>query len=79
LRKRWKSKVKNYPQPYERFTEQGVLDRGKEFLIGKEYRDFLGGENAFEELLTLFDSVGKKFKEKIKSKIREVAQSKMSS
>lgn len=23
-----------HPQPYERFTEQGVLDRGKEFLIG---------------------------------------------
>ena len=67
-----------YPQPYERFTEQGVLDRGKEFLIGKEYWDFLGGENTFEELLALFDSVGKKFKEKIKDKIQEVARSKMS-
>lgn len=63
-----------HPQPYERFTEQGVLDRGKEFLIGKEYWDFLGGENTFEELLELFDSVGKKFKEKIKTKIQEVAR-----
>jgi len=67
-----------HPQPYERFTEQGVLDRGKEFLIGKEYWDFLGGENTFEELLTLFDDVGKKFKEKIRNKIQEVAKSKMS-
>lgn len=66
-----------HPQPYERFTEQGVLDRGKEFLIGKEYWDFLGGENTFEELLTLFDSVGKKFKEKIREKIQEVAREKM--
>lgn len=67
-----------HPQPYERFTEQGVLDRGKEFLVGKEYWDFLGSENTFEELLELFDNVGKKFKEKIKNKIQEVAQNKMS-
>lgn len=67
------------PQPYERFTEQGVLDRGKEFLVGKEYWDFLGGENTFKELLVLFDSVGKKFKEKIQNKIEEVAEAKMSS
>jgi hypothetical protein len=67
-----------HPQPYERFTEQGVMDRGKEFLIGKEYWDFLGGENTFEELLTLFDNVGKKFKEKIRQKIQRVAKEKMS-
>ncbi|MCI2425566.1 TdeIII family type II restriction endonuclease [Candidatus Acetothermia bacterium] len=68
-----------HPQPYERFTEQGVLEKGEEFLIGKEYWDFLGGENTFEELLTLFDDVGKKFKERIKAKIQEVAREKMSS
>jgi len=68
-----------HPQPYERFTEQGVLERGKEFLIGKEYWDFLGGENTFEQLLELFDLVGKKFKEKIQQKIRQVAKEKMKS
>lgn len=67
-----------HPQPYERFTEQGVLDRGKEFLIGKEYWDFLGGDNTFEELLKLFDNVGKRFKEKIQQKIQQVAKEKMS-
>ena len=67
-----------HPQPYERFTEQGVLDRGKEFLIGEEYWDFLGGDKTFIQLLALFDNVGKKFKERIKNKIREVAQEKMS-
>lgn len=55
-----------------------MLDRGKEFLIGKEYWDFLGGNNTLEELFTLFDGVGKKFKDKIKNKIQEVARSKMS-
>ncbi len=47
-------------------------------MIGEEYWDFLGGGNTFEELLALFDDVGKKFKEKIKNKIQEVARSKMS-
>ncbi len=67
-----------HPQPYERFAEQGVLERGKEFLIGKEYWDFLGGGDTFEDLLKLFDAVGKKFKEKIRNKIKEVARDKMS-
>lgn len=66
-----------HPQPYERFTEQGVLEKGKEFLIGKEYWDFLGDEGAFEQLLELFDSVGKKFKEDIQEKIKQVAKEKM--
>lgn len=66
-----------HPQPYERFTEQGVLERRKEFLIGKEYWDFLGGENVFEELLDLFDKVGKEFKQKISQKIQQVAREKM--
>ena len=55
-----------------------MLDRGKEFLIGNEYWDFLGGANTFDELLVLFDRVGKKFKEKIQVKIKEVARAKMS-
>jgi len=66
-----------HPQPYERFTEQGVLEKGKEFLIGKEYWDFLGGENTFEQLLELFDFVGKRFKERIQQKIKQVAREKM--
>lgn len=66
-----------HPQPYERFTEQGVLDRGEEFLIGKEYWDFLGGESTFEDLLIVFDDVGKRLKVKIANKIEEVAHTKL--
>lgn len=66
-----------HPQPYERFTEQGTLERGKEFLVGEEYWDFLGGKNTFEELLSLFDLVGKEFKGKIQEKIKQVAREKM--
>jgi hypothetical protein len=36
----------------------------------------LGGKNTFVELLSLFDSVGKQYKEKIAAKISQVAESK---
>lgn len=66
-----------HPHPYERFTEQGLLERRTEFLIGEEFWDFLGREGTFRELLEAFDDVGKEFKEKIKNKISEVAKEKM--
>jgi len=68
-----------HPKPYERFTEQGLLERGKEFLVGEEYWDMLGGKNTFNELLEIFDKVGIKYKEKIQQKIKEVATKKISS
>ncbi|MEK9165647.1 MAG: TdeIII family type II restriction endonuclease [Patescibacteria group bacterium] len=66
-----------HPKPYERFTEQGLLERGQEFLVGKEYWDFLGGKNTFEQLLDLFDQVGKQFKTKIQEKIKLIAETKI--
>ena len=53
------------------------MEKGKEFLIGKDYWDFLGGKDTFEQLLNLFDQVGKKFKQKIQEKINQVAKEKM--
>lgn len=66
-----------HPKPYERFTEQGLLERGQEFLVGKEYWNFLGGKNTFEQLLNLFDAVGKEFKTKIQEKIKQIAETKI--
>lgn len=66
-----------YPQPYHRFTEQGLLEHEEELLVGKEYWDFLGGEGTFEDLLEIFDKVGKIYKDKIAKKIQEVAKTKM--
>ena len=67
-----------YPNPYERFTMQGLLKSGEDLLIGDEYWNYLGGENTFEELLNLFDYVGKLYKDKVAEKISEVAKSKLS-
>lgn len=66
-----------HPEPYERFTEQGVLEKGKDMLIEKQFWDFLGGKDTFEELLGLFDEVGKELKGDISKKIKEVAETKM--
>jgi len=63
-----------YPQPYTRFTEQGVVEKNKELLVGEEFWNFLGGEDTYEELLELFDEIGKEFKDKISKKIREVIE-----
>ena len=66
-----------HPAPYSRFTEQGVVEHKTEFLIAEEYWDFLGGKGTFEELLKIFDKVGKEFKDKIQEKIKEVAEEKI--
>lgn len=66
-----------YPQPYERFTLQGLLTPGEDFLIGESYWEFLCGENIFEELLSLFNTVGRSYKQRIADKIKEVASIKM--
>lgn len=66
-----------HPEPYSRFTEQGLLEKGEEFLVGEEYWDFLGGKNTLKDLLEEFDLIGKKFKEQILKKIKQVAREKM--
>ncbi len=66
-----------HPKPYERFTLQGLLKPGEDFLIGDQFWDYLGGENTFTELLELFDNVGKSYKDSIADKIKEVAETKI--
>ncbi|MDD5693444.1 MAG: TdeIII family type II restriction endonuclease [Patescibacteria group bacterium] len=66
-----------YPLPYSRFTEQGVMERGQDFLVGEEYWDLLGGKGTYSDLLELFDNVGKKYKDEIKNKIEKVATEKI--
>jgi hypothetical protein len=66
-----------HPEPYSRFTIQGVLDEEKELYVAEKFWDLLGGQGTYEELLILFDEIGKEFKDQIQSKIREVAREKM--
>jgi hypothetical protein len=66
-----------FPNPYKRFTEQNLMQVGVDFLVGEDYWDFLGGENTFVDLLNIFDTAGKKWKEEILAKIEQVAKEKM--
>ncbi len=66
-----------HPELYSRFTLQGVLDEEKELYVAEKFWDFLGGKNTYEELLKIFDEVGKEFKSQIQAKIKDVAKEKM--
>ncbi len=66
-----------HPEPYNRFTLQGYLDEDKELYVAEKFWELLGGKGTYGEILNIFDEVGKEFKEKIRSKIKEVAEEKM--
>ncbi len=66
-----------HPEPYSRFTMQGYLDEEKELYVAEKFWELLGGKETYEEVLEIFDEVGKEFKEKIQNKIKEVAEKKM--
>ena len=66
-----------HPEPYSRFTMQGFLDEEKELYVAEKFWELLGGKGTYEEVLEIFDEVGKEFKEKIQNKIKEVAEKKM--
>ncbi len=66
-----------HPEPYARFTQEGMLTPGKDLLVADAYWDFLGGEGTYSDLLGVFDKTGKRFKDQIAERIAEVARSKM--
>jgi hypothetical protein len=66
-----------HPQPYNRFTMQGYLDEEKDLYVADKFWEILGGKGTYNEILDIFDEVGKEFKEKIQNKIKEVAREKM--
>jgi type II restriction enzyme len=46
------------PEPYQRWTLQGLFDVQNEILVADEFWNFLGGENTYEEVLDVFEQVG---------------------
>jgi len=66
-----------HPEPYSRFTMQGYLDEENDLYVAEKFWELLGGKGTYEEVLEIFDEVGKEFKEKIRGKIKGVAEEKM--
>ena len=61
------------PHPYNRFTEVGMMNPPHDFLVGGEYWDFIGGKGTFNDLLEVFDDVGKCFKDCLNEKFKNIA------
>jgi hypothetical protein len=46
------------PKPYRSWQLRGMLDLDHELLVGKSFWDFVGGEGAYEDLLSCFENAG---------------------
>lgn len=61
------------PQPYDRWTFQGMFDWSNEIKVAEEFWDFIGGRNAYEELLQIFEDVGIELRPEIDAKFTAFA------
>ncbi len=53
------------PKPYSRWTMAGMLDLDKELKVAEEFWDFLGGDGAYNDLLSCFERVGIEMRQEI--------------
>ena len=58
------------PEPYQRWTLQGLFDLEKEIMVADEFWDFLGGEKTYEQLLSVFEAVGIELRPEIDARFR---------
>jgi type II restriction enzyme len=61
------------PQPYDRWTFQGMFDLPNEIKVAEEFWDFLGGQNTYGELLQIFEDVGIELRPEIDAKFATFA------
>lgn len=58
------------PEPYDRWTLQGLFDLENEVLVGKEFWDFIGGSGAYEDILFVFEQAGIELYDEIEAKMK---------
>ncbi len=61
-----------FPKDYQRWTCLKFFDKGNDFLIGKDFWDFLGGKNTYEELIEIYENVGEKIRPALDKKFKEI-------
>jgi len=64
----------NHPEPYESWQMRGMLG-DDEFLVEKDFWDFLGGEGSYEKLLDCFERVGIAMRGEIDEYFKRFSQS----
>ena len=68
-----------FPKNYERWTCLKFFDKGNDFLIGKSFWDFLGGDGAYEEIIELYEKVGREIRPVLDQKFKQIAKEKLDS
>ncbi|MFQ3599463.1 MAG: TdeIII family type II restriction endonuclease [Chloroherpetonaceae bacterium] len=54
-----------HPEPYQRWTLKGMLDLPQELKVAEEFWNYLGGTDAFEDLLDCFELAGLEMQQEI--------------
>jgi type II restriction enzyme len=59
------------PEPYQRWTLQGLFDLENEIMVAEEFWNFLGGEETYEQLLNVFEKVGVELRPEIDARFQQ--------
>jgi len=59
------------PEPYTRWTLRGMLDLDTELYVAEQFWDFLGGDGAYDHLLTIFERVGIELRPEIDARFKQ--------
>lgn len=62
------------PEPYQRWTLKGMLDLPNELKVAEEFWNYLGGEDAFIDLLDCFESAGLELRQEIDTYFQKFEQ-----
>lgn len=63
-----------YPKEYVRWTCLKFFDKGNDFLVGKDFWDFLGGNGAYKELIDIYEKVGKEIRPVLEQKFIDIGK-----
>ncbi len=62
-----------HPKPYERWTLKGLYDlKSEEILVGKDFWNFVGGGEIYDDLLHTFQEAGEILRDEIDRKFKKL-------
>lgn len=61
-----------FPKDYQRWTCLKFFNKGQDFLIGKDFWDFLGGAGAYENLIKIYEDVGEEIRPVLDKKFKDL-------
>lgn len=65
-----------YPNEYGRWTCLKFFQKEADFLVGKDFWDFIGGNGAYEELINIYEDIGEEIRPVLDKKLLSISQRK---